>query len=809
MNHPHSRCMPAALEPAHRIGVWSHCALLLISVALAIGAGGGCGGGGGGGGGSGGGSSSSSSSSSGGGGGNQATLELSTTNVSVSAPANGTAPVGSIQVSIESNISAEFYVEAKYSDNGISSLSSTLNGTSLTININFKDPASLGQGTYDDQIIVSGCSDQACTQQISDSPQTVNVTYQVGPPAATLSSLSPNAVDAGSPAFTLTVNGALFTSAAQVYWNGNALPTTFVSSLELQAQVTAADVASSAQYEVQVITNGVGTNSIPFTVEQMGDSQISSISPSSVLTDSGAFILTVNGGPFSAQSFVQLGGLSRATTLVSPNQLTVQILATDVASPGSLNVFVFNLTNAGYSNSAILTVEPLPAFAFAEVSPTLVYAGGPAFYVTAYGNGFTSQSAVSWNGTNLPTTMVSATTLRAAVTAAQVASPGSVSIAVVNPTNQGGTSAAQTLTIAPQSIDAMSFQMNPSHTADVNFNSASLPAGSLWSVNLNGAASYAIIAGGRVFVTVAASGFNSVLYALDATTGATVWGPIQLSGYADSAYEAGTLFVVNGSANAGQFLTAYDAATGNIEWTTSAPGTWYPAPPLALGGLVYTLNAGAATAFSEAAGNQIWTGVGPGGTSGTLAATADGIYGSGPCTSIALQPAFGTVLWFNNTGCTGGGGDTPVVTGTTLYSPINDRYNGLTFNAETGAQLGTFTLSSMPAINATAAFALNNSALQAVALANNQLQWSFAGDGALTGPPIVVNNWVFIGSSNGNLYAVDATTGNQLWTQNLGAAIQTSIDNTAQIYGGLAAGDGLLVVPSGNSVTAYQLSANP
>src|ERR1700691_860747 len=153
------------------------------------------------------------------------------------------------------------------------------------------------------------------------------------------------------------------------------------------------------------------------------------------------------------------------------------------------------------SNIATLTVQPLPAFAFAQVSPNLVYAGGPAFYLTAFGHGFTSQSAVSWNGTMLPTTLVSATTLRAAVTAAQISTAGSVSIAVVNPTNQGGTSPPQTLTIAPQSIDAMSFQINPSHTADVNFNAATLPAGSLWSVNLNGAASYAIIAGGRVFVT--------------------------------------------------------------------------------------------------------------------------------------------------------------------------------------------------------------------------------------------------------------------------------------------------------------------
>ena len=36
--------------------------------------------------------------------------------------------------------------------------------------------------------------------------------------------------------------------------------------------------------------------------------------------------------------------------------------------------------------------------------------------------------------------------------------------------------------------------------------------------------------------------------------------------------------------------------------------------------------------------------------------------------------------------------------------------------------------------------------------------------------PMVVNNYVFIGSSSGNLYALDATAGAPLWTKNLGAA---------------------------------------
>jgi outer membrane protein assembly factor BamB len=85
------------------------------------------------------------------------------------------------------------------------------------------------------------------------------------------------------------------------------------------------------------------------------------------------------------------------------------------------------------------------------------------------------------------------------------------------------------------------------------------------------------------------------------------------------------------------------------------------------------------------------------------------------------------------------------------------------------------------------------------------------GDGQLSTAPIVVNNYVFVGSLGGNLYALDATTGAQLWTQNLGAPITSP--STVGTLGanniGLAAGDGLLIVPAGLTVTTYILSSNP
>jgi outer membrane protein assembly factor BamB len=133
------------------------------------------------------------------------------------------------------------------------------------------------------------------------------------------------------------------------------------------------------------------------------------------------------------------------------------------------------------------------------------------------------------------------------------------------------------------------------------------------------------------------------------------------------------------------------------------------------------------------------------------------------------------------------------------------------YAAESGQVLGAFSAGAPPAISTTGVFTLENSTLQDAALSNNQILWSFAGDGTLVTSPIVVNNFVFVGASSGNLYSLDATTSASVWTKNLGAAIAGPATGGSATQGatGLSAGDGLLIVPAGNTVNAYVLSTNP
>ena len=81
-----------------------------------------------------------------------------------------------------------------------------------------------------------------------------------------LSQLVPGSVTAGSAAFTLTVNGSGFGSDAVVYWNGSPRSTTFVSSGQITAGITAADVAAKASVPITVVGGGYTSSPMNFTV---------------------------------------------------------------------------------------------------------------------------------------------------------------------------------------------------------------------------------------------------------------------------------------------------------------------------------------------------------------------------------------------------------------------------------------------------------------------------------------------------------------------------------------------------------------
>lgn len=84
------------------------------------------------------------------------------------------------------------------------------------------------------------------------------VTFTINNPVPVVNSVSPTSRTAGGPAFTLIVNGSNFVSNSRVMWNGVGRNTIFVSTSQLKATITAADIASPANNTVTVSTPGPG-----------------------------------------------------------------------------------------------------------------------------------------------------------------------------------------------------------------------------------------------------------------------------------------------------------------------------------------------------------------------------------------------------------------------------------------------------------------------------------------------------------------------------------------------------------------------
>jgi hypothetical protein len=272
-------------------------------------------------------------------------------------------------------------------------------------------------------------------------------------PVPVLTSLSPSSGLAGDAAFTLTVNGSGFIASSQVTFNGMARSTTFVSSTQLTAALSASDVASAGSYAV-VVTNpspGGGTsNSLSFSVVTPNPKPtITSLVPSSANQNSGAQSVEVNGSGFLASSTVTFGGQSRTLNFVSSSKVTIDLLATDLQTPGSFPLVITNpAPGGGASNSFNFTVVALnPVPVISGLSPSSATAGGAALTLTVNGSGFVQGSSIVFNSVTKTTTFVSSAQLTATLSTSDVASAGSFVVTVSSPAPGGGSSNASAFTV--------------------------------------------------------------------------------------------------------------------------------------------------------------------------------------------------------------------------------------------------------------------------------------------------------------------------------------------------------------------------
>lgn len=84
------------------------------------------------------------------------------------------------------------------------------------------------------------------------------ISFPVINPVPVITGISPKAKPAGSPKFTLTVNGRNFTSNSTVQWKGANRTTHYVSRTKLTAKIPAKDVKKKGRFNVTVFNDGPG-----------------------------------------------------------------------------------------------------------------------------------------------------------------------------------------------------------------------------------------------------------------------------------------------------------------------------------------------------------------------------------------------------------------------------------------------------------------------------------------------------------------------------------------------------------------------
>ena len=362
---------------------------------------------------------------------------------------------------------------------------------------------------------------------------------------------------------------------------------------------------------------------------------------------------------------------------------------------------------------------------------------------------------------------------------------------------------------ASTASQAGAYQVDPAHDGSQT-DALAPPLTQVWSDAFGGPVSYPVMAGNLAFVTVATnpSTYGTTLYALNLGTGATVWS-LPLGGtywWSGLAYDNGQVF----SLNYNGLLQGLNAGTGAVNWSLQLPGqTSFTSAPTAAGGYVYTGGAGSGGtvyAVSETNGQLAWSAPVANGDESSPVVTSSGVYVSYACQqTYDFAPTTGALIWHHAAGCEGGGGKTPALAPNgNLY--VRDASLGdVILSGTTGNVAGTFAAGPIPAFDSTRAYFLSGGTLTASSLSGGTKQWTFTGDGSLSSAPLVANGVVYEGSTQGNLYALSATTGQTLWSGSAGSAIPAPDEqNVSQPLTGMAVAQGTLMVAAGSHLVVYR-----
>jgi hypothetical protein len=208
---------------------------------------------------------------------------------------------------------------------------------------------------------------------------------------------------AGSAPITLTLLGSKFVSSSVVNWNGSPRPTTFVSPLQLQTTITAADLATAGAFPVTVVTPspGGGTSSaLTFTVIA---APVLTVNTSTALVGSNITVTLTNGlgGSQDWLAFAEVGAPNNSYVQFVYVGTGVTTRTWTVTAPSTLGNYEFRLFRQG----SFVRAATSPSVAVEAAPPALAISatsvpGGQSVTVTLTNGQGGSQDWLSFGSTN-------------------------------------------------------------------------------------------------------------------------------------------------------------------------------------------------------------------------------------------------------------------------------------------------------------------------------------------------------------------------------------------------------------------------
>jgi outer membrane protein assembly factor BamB len=358
------------------------------------------------------------------------------------------------------------------------------------------------------------------------------------------------------------------------------------------------------------------------------------------------------------------------------------------------------------------------------------------------------------------------------------------------------------------------FQADAAHSGVSPAPTPTFPLQQAWQRTFAGAVSYPVIAGGKVFVVVTnvVGGGQAQLVAIDQATGVDAWPAISIGTtyYASLVHHEGRIIVIGSDG----ILRSFDTASGAAGWSTVL-SFFTGTPPTAYKGKIYVATGNMTYAVAAQSGAIVWTAP----TSQSSPSLGGGnVLLNVPCSSMSVGESTGVERWRMTTApCSGGAPGTIVWSAGKTYERgfdfVTSRPTLIQRDADTGTALGSanvfglFPLST-PAVSADAAYVLNGGTLQRFDPSLQSVAWSFAGDGSLASAPLVLGDVVLIGGWSGKLYALDVRTGSERWSALLPSGIEhpNDVAGLGSTVTGMAAANGILVVPAGRTLNAWRLT---